>query len=410
MTQHTPDSGWHEDDESLLQEELNLGDQNPSRAADAVMVHALLTLLAPGDAERTQARVRRAMATIRDSSARRSRFQIARWVRRGTAAAILTAASTALAILVFHVEETSATATLDRLLSTTASLTNRSYSFAMRENFREQGFEQRATLDLGEAGRFRFSAEETPYRIRPVFGYNGDSYWMELPNGRFARSKDAGPLQSFLGTDEDGDSEVLTLESVLDTLRGGYDLDVSQRVARAGSSILTVTATRRGSSDWELNKRSESAEAPPQHPRRGNGLRGRERPSQVTIDADPNTFEVLSLVADWRGSDGQPKRQVEIALEGPHNRSTDWFDPALRGLKEIDPDMFWRGDMRPGGNMRPGGDMRQGGDLRQGGELRPGGEMRAPRGDRPGARGPQRPNHGQGGERPAPPPTQPQGS
>ncbi len=397
-----PDSTGLEPDR-FLAEELRLGDDNPNRAADSIVVHAMLSLLAPGDAERTQQRVKAAMATIRAQARERERWQLGRWVRRASAAAVLAAASLAIAIMVFQVEETSASDTLSRLMDKASGLSNRTYSVAIRHNGPEYGNEARALLVLGDNDRFVFSFSDPmpggpgnrgqrgqpgssnqpgpPNRLLSNVGFDGLEYWAELPGQRCIRSADPGPLRLLLSSLSDGDGDgaaVLTLESAMDRLGRGYDLSLTRLTdPRTGMSLVNVVATRRPNATDQSGVRrprdggggdsqgGRDARAKPedhrgpgsmrnggQH-RRGMDFMDAEAPAVVRIVADASTFEVVSLTSDWLAPNGELRRQVELNRAGTHAYSDDWFTPEGRGLQTVDPSQ-WSGNRQGGGRpQRP---------------------------------------------------------
>ncbi|MDA0803898.1 MAG: hypothetical protein O2819_09155 [Planctomycetota bacterium] len=398
--------------ERLLAEELELGNANPTRAADSIVVHAMLSLLAPGDAQRTQRRVTSVMAVIRAQA--RERWQLRRWAKRASAAAVLVAATLAIAIVVFQVEETSADATLSRMMDTAAALSNRTYAVAIRRNNHEYGIESRASLVLGEGNRFVFAFDDPipnggrggrapmgqampqgagqPGHFLPTVGFDGEAFFAEMPGKRYFRSQDAGPLRMLLaasGGDDDDGADILTLESVMERLRRGYDLTMTRGAdSQTGLSTINIVATRQGgateagsrgsmrqagdrtgdrggdrASDRGNNRGSDRSREPIRH--RGMDFGVGDAPSSVRISADAHSFEVLSMKIDWLTPDGSLTRQVEINRGAAHHYGAEWFTPASRGLREADPSQL-RGSRgradgdrpdggRPDGNRPPGG-------------------------------------------------------
>jgi hypothetical protein len=167
-----------------------------------------------------------------------------------------------------------------------------------------------------------------------VFGCDGTSFWMVMPDGRVRRAPNLkelrppliiGELDLGVELDEErtDDIEPFTLDAILDRLDRGFTTSFEQprgEGTRAGRPLSVITFDRRGPGAW------------------------RNGPKQVRVVADAATHEVLSAQWTWIAGAMHPEgdalaesRRVRIDLieresaDGFVQRVTrlglEWFSP-----------------------------------------------------------------------------------
>ncbi len=309
----------------------------PTEIADAMAVHGLLALRQPQEAARIEARIERAIATIRkmrNDSQHRWRTRLA-WV--GGSVGIAAAIGFAL-LYVPAGADSSAYAALESIRGS-AIQGGRTYSvrFEMEGGPGGPGpaSSQRepdrkpfgaAELSLGREGRWTIVVNSpNPPRSRGAFGFDGSRYWAVGPDGSTrtaATTKElrVPPFISILGSgsaDGEEDLDLLTLNSMLTKLDKGYKVSFDpegDRLDRKGRAVTVVTAERKGTRD----------------PR---------TPQMVRIVADSSTFEVVKANWQWTelpppasGQNPPPSRPrlkrifLELTDAPPHG--DEWFNPA----------------------------------------------------------------------------------
>ncbi|MDA1008293.1 MAG: hypothetical protein O2800_04730 [Planctomycetota bacterium] len=364
--------------DDLLHDEFELVSENPKRAADSAAVHGLLSLLGPDENTCTKLRVRRAMDAIRNDGTALRRWRIGSWSKSARAAVVLAAASLALVFLVLQVEESNAEDVLAKLVDATQRMTNRSYTVSTRQFSQQYGFETRATLDLGSDGRFLFSFLDSPQRpdssgramrnpmmddFRPMFGFDGDSFWMAAPRNRYVQGKDPGVMRQLLFTEESTDSTVMTLEPILELLQDGYEVRMNRPKRDATGRLIVVVDAHRH--PREASPRPINSGKVPHGKAKGDPRGGRFHrdmwhdapPRDVRIIVDGSNYEIISLDARWTGNDKQVNRQVVIEEGTPHAYDSSWFDASGHGLEET---QFLEREDGMGGPMRGVGDPSRG--------------------------------------------------
>ena len=173
-----------------------------------------------------------------------------------------------------------------------------------------------------------------PARGQVVFGCDGTSYWMVLPDGRVRRAHNlkelrppliVGALDSSVELNEaqTDDLEPLTLDALLDRLDRGFTTSFEQpkgEGTRLGRPLSVVTFDRRGTEAWRTGVK------------------------RVRVVADAATHEVLSAQWTWIAGAMHPEgdalaesRRVRIDLveresaDGFVQRVTrlglEWFSP-----------------------------------------------------------------------------------
>lgn len=340
------------------------GDLTPTEVADAMAVHGLLAIRQPNESARIEARIERAIATIRRmNSARRHdwRKRLA-WVggSAGIAAAIL--------IALFAVPEGSDSSAYAALESIRGSARQGGRSYRVRFEMDSPGDPgpalapretdrvirkpmSAAELSLGSEGRWTIVvAPSNLPRARGAFGFDGQRYWAVAFDGTIRSAPTTKELRvpPFIAVLENGsvdgeeDIDLLTLDSMLAKLDKGYKVSFDSegdRLDRQGRAVTVVTAERKGTRDVRA-------------------------PQMVRIVADSSTFEVLKANWQWTELPPQPSGQgvspakprikrifLELTDAPPHEDG--WFTPDLHAsrLAEMPRPM---GPPRPGaaGNAR----------------------------------------------------------
>ncbi len=332
---------------------------SPARCADSLTVHGFLSLLRPGEAAEIDRRVDRAMAEIRAQS-RRSGVLGRIDVRRVAGIASL-AALVALAIFIIPgTGETRAFATLQSVVKAGRDSSNRVYQLTMERGPTDRTQSSRATLELGESGRYvlnmdshcmspqaltliggpgphsagpregnrsahkpegskfrgdgpradshredapRWHADGATWRRHlPVFGFDGQSHWVIGPDGRTRQRASSAAPDADSRSDDDDDPDLLMLGPILERLERGYEVQLVPPGDGSTPGTIVVEAVARGA-------------AP-----------SRRMPSRVRVVADSKSYEIRSLDARWEGSvQASQLRRLEIELLGPSQRGAEYF-------------------------------------------------------------------------------------
>ncbi len=334
---------------------------SPARCADSLTVHGFLSLLRPGEAAEIDRRVDRAMAEIRAQS-RRSGVLGRIDVRRVAGVASL-AALVALAIFIIPgTGETRAFATLQSVVKAGRDSSNRVYQLTMERGPTDRIQSSRATLELGESGRYllnmnshgvspqalalalmggagphgagpregnrsghkpegskfrgdgpradghpgdatRWHADGATWRRHlPVFGFDGQSHWVIGPDGRTRQRPSSATPDADSRSEDDDDPDLLMLGPILERLERGYEVQLVPPGDGSAPGTIVVEAVARGA-------------AP-----------SRRMPSRVRVVADSKNYEIRSLDARWEGSaQSSQLRRLEIELLGPSQRGTEYF-------------------------------------------------------------------------------------
>lgn len=305
----------------------------PARSADSLVVHGMLSMIAPDEPARLEARIGRAIAAVHAESARTSpiarighsapglgtaqsfRNRHAAWRRRIALAGggIGLAAVLGFAVLFTPSGQSQsgsqAYAALDSIRAATARTEDRTFRVRIehtgpregarpgagaprRDAMRDGGREPReggreGELVLGSGGRYTLTwrglaPDRGPGRILALTtGFDGREYWAVLPDGtvRTADHPAKIKLPPLFGTEparqgEDEDAEQLTLDSMLARLERGYEITFADRAPAAGEGgapLIEVTATRRASAARRDRDRMPPAAAGSRGERPGPG-------------------------------------------------------------------------------------------------------------------------------------------
>lgn len=320
------------------------GDLTATEVADGMAVHGLLAIRQPNESARIEARVERAIATIRRmNNARRHewRKRLA-WVggSAGIAAAIL--------IALFAVPEGSDSSAYAALESIRGSARQGGRSYRVRFEMDAPGGPQpalsqreddrntrkpmsTAELSLGSEGRWTIViAPSNMPRARGAFGFDGQRYWAVGFDGliRTAATTKELRVPHFVAVLDNGsadgeeDLDLLTLDSMLAKLDKGYKVSFDpegDRLDRQGRAVTVVTAER-------------------------NGPRDVRAPQMVRIVADSSTFEVLKANWQWTelppqasgqgGSPAKPRiKRIFLELTDAPPHGDEWFRPDLHAAR-----------------------------------------------------------------------------
>jgi len=312
----------------------------PARSADSLVVHGMLSMIAPDEPARLEARIERAIAAVHAESARVSpiarigpsahglgaahalRSQRSAWRRRIALAGggIGIAAVLGFAVLFMPSGQSQsgsqAYAALDSIRAATARTEDRTFRVrlehagprdpdsprgASRDGVRERVRE--GELVLGAGGRYTLTwfvptPDRGPSRVAPMIsGFSGDEYWVLLPDGTVRASASPADIKLplLIGTEparpgEDEDVEHLTLDSMLARLERGYEITFADRApaaAEGGAPLIEVTATRRAGAG--RRDRDRAMPPPAAGPMRGRpmGPGGRGGPGSNRHDPGP---------------------------------------------------------------------------------------------------------------------------
>jgi hypothetical protein len=301
----------------------------PTRSADSLVVHGMLSMIAPDEPARLEARIERSIAAVHAESAATSpiarigasgdglglshalRARHSSWRRRIALAGggIGIAAVLGFAVLFTPSGQSpsgsQAYAALDSIRAATARTEDRTFRVRIehagpREMARPSGAPVRegirtGELVLGSGGRYTMTWRGAARGLAIVTGFSGSEYWAVLPDGtvRTADHPAKIKLPPMFGTEparpgEDEDAEQLTLDSMLERLERGYEITFADRAPEAGKGgapLIEVTAIRRAGA----GRRDHDGMLPQPHegagerPRSGPGSPGgpgeRSRPS-----------------------------------------------------------------------------------------------------------------------------------
>jgi hypothetical protein len=251
----------------------------PTRSADALVVHGMLSMISPDEPARLEERIERAIAAVHAEAAHASPLArigqpsqglaTAGTLRTGRAAwrrriALAGGGIGIAAVLGFAVLFTpsgpsqsgsQAYAALDSIRAATARTGDRTFRVRIehggpRDRVRE------GELVLGSGGRFTMTWRGPSRGVALVTGFSGAEYWAVLPDGtiRTADHPAKIKLPPLLGTEparpgEDEDAEQLTLDSMLARLERGYEITFADGAPPAtgagGAPLVEVVATRR---------------------------------------------------------------------------------------------------------------------------------------------------------------------
>ena len=270
----------------------------PARSADSLVVHGMLSMIAPDEPARLEARIERAIAAVHAESERTSpiarigpsarglgaahalRSQHSAWRRRIALAGggIGIAAVLGFAVLFTPSGQSQsgsqAYAALDSIRAATARTEDRTFRVriehtgmrdkivaggpardGMRDITREGelvlGSGGRYTLTWRGAGSDRGAGQErgagqdrgAGRGLSLTTGFSGSEYWVVLPDGTVRTSDHPANLKipPLFGTEparqgEDDDTEQLTLDSMLARLERGYEIAFADRAPEAGAA------------------------------------------------------------------------------------------------------------------------------------------------------------------------------
>lgn len=346
---------------------------SPVRGADSLTVHGFLSLLRPGEAAEIDRRVDRAMETIRAQSRRSGvlgRIDVRRVAAFGSLAALV-----ALAIYFMPVTgDSQAFAALQSVVKAGRDSSNRVYQLTMERGPDDRTRSSRATLELGEGGRYVLNLNShamSPQALalalmggpgqHPVGPREGNrgAHLTEgsKPHGDGPRAEGRrGEGARIDGPRSDGPRGHPEWN-----VRGhhlpvfGFDgeshwvIGPDGRTRQRPSSPSTDADPRDGDDDDDdpdllmlgpilerLERGYEVRLVPP-----GAGtepgtivveavVRGeapsRRMPSRVRVVADSRTYEIRGLDAFWEGSaQSSQLRRLEIELIGPSQRGSEYF-------------------------------------------------------------------------------------
>ena len=315
--------------------------------ADNCAVHGMLALLQPGEAERIESRVDRAIAAIRRDNDVRRQF----WRRRIAWVGSTVGIAAAIAFAVLYVpagSDSSAYAALESIRGS-ARQGGRTYSVRLdmldsldrdvppsgaprggpAARIQNKPPFRGGELTLGEAGRWVFSVTMPgdAGRTRALCGFDGVTYWAIGMDSSVRTANSIAELRvpfflSTLGGEAqsaaDDDLELLTLDSILSKLSRGYSLSFDQSAMRQENGRRRVTIVN-------------AARIEP-----GDGKHAVRGPSAVRIVADAKSFEVVRANWEWTESLGlkpsvEPsrkplKKRVFIELIDAPHREAGWFE------------------------------------------------------------------------------------
>ncbi len=332
---------------------------SPSEIGDLAAVHGLLALLLPGETAAVQARVDRAIATIR-----RENMVFGRFVRRPAAwvgGSIGIAAAIVIAVLFLPASSDSrAYAALEsiRAHSRDGIRTYQVRVQSEKPDGPQRGGPRQAELVLGPGGVWTLGfmmphgpqldqagdsqlpplPPPRPARPRITLGFDGTRYWFIRPDGEIVTAKSLRELGAPMMTgafsalaqdqrDSEGDPEPMMLDSILDKLDRGYTTSFGEVLPEdevEGRATTVVTLKRqKGPEQW----------------------RG---PRFVRVVADSETSEVLRANWEWvepQSRDSGPPtppavRRISVRLidrETPSGRAAleieGWFSPGTHAKR-----------------------------------------------------------------------------
>lgn len=341
--EHNPD-----DIDPFARDDSPATESNSDQDADGMAIHGILSLLQPGESDRIQARIDRAIATIREStnSSRLIWRERLAWVGGsvGIAAAI--------ALAVLYVPAGSDSSAFAALESIRGSARQGGRNYSVRFEMDGMGAPKpdgirpslpardhakpsmrKVELALGSGGRWTLSMsgapagnqpDHKPVRQKLVFGFDGTSYWAVGPDGATRDSASLKDLKvppfmaAIEGGDQEGDEDLdlLTLDSILTRLDRDYTVSFDRDSVRAkqdGRSVTIVTAQR-------------------------TGKRESRGPQTVRIVADSKTFEVLRANWEWaesasaapdRPAPSKPRmKRIFLELASTPAHGNEWFGAA----------------------------------------------------------------------------------
>jgi hypothetical protein len=327
MSQHDPATN----PDPRFATDLDVADaaSSPARSGDSLVVHGMLSMIAPDEPSRLESRIGRAIAAVRAEAAQHAplaaigprsagltagvasaRGRHSPWQRRFALAGGGLGIAAVLGFAVLFAPSGQSTsgsqayAALDSIRAATARTEDRTFRVRIehtgqremgqremgrpggpprdgpRDGARARDGMRDGTRDgelvLGSGGRYTLTWRGGGRGATVTTGFSGSEYWAVLPDGtvRTAEHPSKLRLPPLFGTEparpgEDDDAEQLTLDSMLARLERGYEISFADRapaVGQGGAPMIEVTATRRAGA----GRRDRDRMPPPQGPRPGS--------------------------------------------------------------------------------------------------------------------------------------------